>query len=88
MTLDRQAILGQLTEVFEDVFDEAVELRESTTASEVEGWDSLTHVRLMVSVEKRFRVRFSTGEISNLANLGELISLVQSKLSDGDTRAQ
>jgi acyl carrier protein len=87
MTLDREEILGQLGEVFEDVFDETIALRESTTAQDVDGWDSLTHVRLMMSVEKRFRVRFSTFEISNLANLGELVSLIQAKVRDAGTKA-
>jgi len=88
MTVGRQEILGQLTGVFEDVFDEEITLQESTTAKDVDGWDSLTHVRLMVSVEKCFRVRFSTSEISGLSNLGELVSMIQSKLSDAKTKDQ
>ena len=54
-----------------DVFDDdAVEITENTTAKDVDGWDSLNHIRFMVTVEQRFKVRFSSREVESLRNLG------------------
>ena len=57
--MDRSIILGQLNEIFIDVIDEdAISLKETSTAKEVEGWDSLTHIQLVVAIEKHFKIRF------------------------------
>jgi len=50
------------------------------TANDVENWDSLTHIDLIVAIEKEFRVRFTTAEVSGLKNVGELESLVEKKV--------
>ena len=67
-----------------DIFDEFFELDESDftpelTADEVGGWDSLNHIRLMLQVQQAFGVNFTTGEIGDLMNVGELIALVGAK---------
>ena len=69
--------LGRLNQVFQDVFDDdELVVDEKTTAQDVEGWDSLTHVTLLVNVEKAFGVRFSSSEIASLKNVGQLVSLI------------
>jgi acyl carrier protein len=74
-------IYANLTSAFHDVFeDEDVVLSSSLTAREVQGWDSLAHIRLMLTVERKFKVKFSASEIANLKNVGELVDLIQSKL--------
>jgi len=61
-----------LQEVFRDVFDDGeILLRDEMTGHDIEGWDSLMHLNLIIAVEKRFGVKFATAEISNLKNEGE-----------------
>jgi len=72
--------IEQLGEIVRDVFDdEDVEITEETTARDVEGWDSLNHIRFMVSVEQRFNVRFTSREVESLQNVGDLLRAINSK---------
>jgi acyl carrier protein len=69
-----------LTAVFRNVFArEDMILSPELTANEVPGWDSLTHLRLIMTVEQAFRVRFSAAEIGGVENVGDLMSLLQRK---------
>jgi len=73
-------ILTKLTEVFREVFaDDSLVLSRETTAMDIDGWDSLAHITLMLSVQRAFHVRFSALEASQLRNLGALIELLHSK---------
>jgi acyl carrier protein len=77
MSQDRPSIFEQLTEVFRDVFDDdELVIDATTTAQDVEGWNSLAHIRLVVSIEKSFKLRFSAAEIGNLKNVGDMIELI------------
>ena len=78
--MDRQEILKLVTAVFKDTLDEDdLLLTESSTADDVEGWDSLSHVQLVVAVEKKFKVRFAAKEIQSWKNVGEMIDCILSK---------
>jgi acyl carrier protein len=78
--MDEQEIYERLTKIFEDVFDEdAIKITPELTAKDVDGWDSLTHIRLMLTVEKAFKVKFSASEIGKLENVGDLVKLVKSR---------
>ncbi|HTT69649.1 MAG TPA: acyl carrier protein [Anaeromyxobacteraceae bacterium] len=78
MTYDE--VKAQLTEVFRQVFDQpTLALEDATTAKDVEGWDSLTHINLIVAAEKAFRTRFTTREVQALANVGDFIRLIQKR---------
>ncbi len=75
-----QFITANLTPIFCDVLDDdELVISEVTTAMDVEGWDSLANIRIMVSIEKAFGVRFTAAEISNLKNIGALAELVLKK---------
>ena len=77
MSQDRPRIFEQLTEVFRDVFDDdELVIDASTTAQDVEGWNSLAHIRLVVSIEKAIKLRFSAAEIGSLKNVGDMVELI------------
>lgn len=71
---------SEVTDIFRQTLDnDTISLTESTTAKDVEGWDSITHVLVIVAVEKKFRVKFTAKEIQSLQNVGELVGLIRSK---------
>jgi acyl carrier protein len=60
-------------------------LTPATTAADVEGWDSLANVQIIVAIEKRFGIRFRTGEIASIRNVGELVARVAARISGPQT---
>lgn len=73
-------MLKKITNVFIDVLDdEDIVLTESTSADDVEDWDSLTHIQLVVGVEKAFNVRFTSAEIQDWENVGEMMDCILKK---------
>lgn len=73
-------IYDKMTAVLRDVFDDdKVVATPELTAKQVEGWDSLAHIRVVLSVEKTFGVKFSASEVGKLKNVGEFVALIQSK---------
>ncbi len=80
--MDSAAIWDRLTPLFRDVFeDPGLTVGPATTATDVAGWDSLSHIQLLVAVEKAFGVRFNTGEVAGLANVGEMVQLIARRTS-------
>ena len=78
--MSTDAIYAKLTDIFHDVFDdEGIIVTPQLTADDVDEWDSLTHIRLVVAVEKKFGLKFSAAEVGRLKNVGEFVSLIQSK---------
>jgi len=74
-------VLQQLTLIFRDYFeDDTIELRPSTTAGEIDGWDSLSHALLIATIENKFKIKFGTRELLTFDNVGDLVSAIQSKL--------
>ncbi|MBA1246105.1 MULTISPECIES: acyl carrier protein [Pseudomonas] len=74
-------ILNALTQVFRDVFDDDdIVLAPDMTADNIDGWDSQTHVILIVAAEQRFGIKFRTAELESLKNVGHFAQLIQSKL--------
>lgn len=75
-----QDIYAKLTPIFREVFeDEAIVPEAVMTAADVERWDSLSYVRLIVSIEECFGIRFSTPEITDLKNVDALVKLIEKK---------
>ena len=78
--MEEHQIYSRLTDVFKDVFDEDdIQLTPALTARDVDGWDSLTHIRLVLTVEKAFKIKFSSTEIGKLKNVGDLVELIRSR---------
>jgi len=75
-------IIEQIQHIFRDVLGQPdLQLMESTTAPDVEGWDSFTHIRIITAIEKHYGIRFNLGELDQLHNVGDIYTLVESKLS-------
>ena len=78
--MQRTEIYDKLTDIFRDTFDDPqLVLGPQLTADEVDGWDSLYHIRLMLTVQEAFSIKFSALEISNLKNVGDLANLIAAK---------
>lgn len=77
--MDREEVRQKLRRVFVQVFDQEIELRDDLSAPDVEGWDSLAHVTLIVTVEKAFGIRFTGSEIASGNNVGDMIDQIVAK---------
>ena len=72
--------LNTLRDIMADVFDDDdLHIDEHTTADDVEEWDSLSHVRLIVAIERKFGIRFKNSEIEGLQNVGDLVRVIDAK---------
>jgi acyl carrier protein len=73
-------IWSGLTTTFRELFeDDSLTISADTTATDIEEWDSLRHIELLVAVEQEFGVRFNTGEVAGLKNVGEMVQLIAAK---------
>ena len=78
--MDKIQILSEIQSIMRNVLDEEdVVLTETTTANDVDGWDSLTHIHLIVAIEKHFKIKFSSKEILSWKDVGEMIESICSK---------
>jgi acyl carrier protein len=78
-----EALFERLQRVFRDVFDDdSLVLRPELTARDLDGWDSLTHITLVVSAEKEFGIRLNAAEIARLANVGEMAEAIRRHLKE------
>ena len=75
--MTREEIYGKLNEVFQYVFDdEDITVNDSTVAADVDGWDSLEHINLIVAVERCFGIKFTMGETTGLKNVVEMVDRI------------
>lgn len=75
--MKREEIFERLTIVFRDVFDdEEIVLTEGTTSDDIEDWDSLEHVNLIVAVEREFGMKFTMGEVTGMKNVGAMVDII------------
>jgi len=78
--MDRNQILEKLNGIFRNELDnDQLVISEATKADDVEEWDSLSHIQLIVAIEKAFKIRFSSAEIQKWKNVGEMIDTMESK---------
>lgn len=76
------SVMPPLTEVFREVFDDdEITLSPEMTADDVDGWDSLSHVNLIVTIETRFNIRFDQKELLTFKNVGDLLASIGNKIS-------
>ncbi|PWK79872.1 acyl carrier protein [Mucilaginibacter oryzae] len=79
--MDTEQILNQVNDIFKDVLENNdIILSAATTAADVEEWDSLNHIQLIVAIEKRFGIRFTTAEIYTWKNIGDMCTVIAQKL--------
>ena len=79
--MDHAAIMAKLEELMIDVFDvDDLVVTEATSADDVEEWDSLSHIRFMITVERFFKIRFLNEEVAELKNVGDLARTIAAKL--------
>ncbi|MBR5280234.1 MAG: acyl carrier protein [Clostridia bacterium] len=79
--LEEKEIYDGLNEIFQDVFDDAsICVSANTTAEDIDDWDSLEHIRLVAAVERHFGMRFKMGEVASMKNVGEMVSIIRSRV--------
>jgi acyl carrier protein len=75
--MDEREIYTRLNEIFYDVFEEdTIKVTPELSAKDVDSWDSLTHIRLVLTVEKAFKIKFSTSEVGKLQDVSDLVALI------------
>ena len=80
--MDFDIILKQVNEIFIDVLDnDNIKLERTTTAKDVDEWDSLTHIQLIVAVEKKFKLRFKSSEINSWKDVGEMCDAIEKRVN-------
>jgi len=78
--MEENELRSRVTETLRDVFnDPALVVRDEMTAQEVQGWDSISHIDLILALERRFKIKLTTGEVGKLKNVGDLMALVRKK---------
>ncbi|MBX3522947.1 MAG: acyl carrier protein [Xanthobacteraceae bacterium] len=76
------SVRDRMNKVFREIFeDPTISLKDETTAQDVEGWDSLRHIDLIMQLEEEFGLRFTVDDITGLKNVGEMIAMLERKLS-------
>ena len=79
--MDSAAIIKDIQPIFRDVLDiPDLQLTRQSNASNVDGWDSLSHVNLVMAIEKKYKIKIALGELQDLKNVGEMADLIQRKL--------
>ena len=75
--MEEAQVYARLTPIIRDVMDDdSIDVTPQLSAKDVDGWDSLTHIRLLMTIEKAFKIKFSTSEIGKLQTVGDLVSLI------------
>ncbi|MBR4574370.1 MAG: acyl carrier protein [Lachnospiraceae bacterium] len=80
--MTHEEVLNIVRGIFRDVFDDDdLIVEDSTNSSDIEDWDSLEHIALVVSMEKEFDLKFDLKEVNKLENVGQMVDLIISKLA-------
>ena len=75
-------ILDELQPIFQDIFeDDELLITAESSAATVEDWDSLAHITLIFAIEQEFEIKFALGELEAMKNVGDMVELMQTKLS-------
>ena len=79
--MTREKIFEEVTAIFRDVFDDdELVICDETNSDDIEDWDSLEHINLVVAMEKRFNMKFNIKVVGRLANVGEMVDLIERKM--------
>lgn len=79
--MTKQEVLDKLNVIFRDEFDdEGIRVTETTTANDIEDWDSLAHISLITAIEEQFDMKFTMGEVTGMKNVGEMTEIILSRI--------
>ena len=79
--MTREEVFNKVENIFKDIFDDSIlSIEDSTNSDDIEEWDSLSHINLIVAIEKEFKVQFNLDELQKLVNVGDMVHLLQSLL--------
>lgn len=79
--MSREEVFVKLNEVFRDVFDdESIAVTDTTTANDIDDWDSLEHINLLAAIEQEFGMKFNMGQVVSMKNVGEMADIIISKI--------
>lgn len=79
--MSREEVFVKLNEVFRDVFDdESITVTDTTTANDIDDWDSLEHINLLAAIEQEFGMKFNMGQVVSMKNVGEMADIIISKI--------
>jgi len=79
--MDPNTILKEVNDIFKNVLDnDDIKLERATSAKDVDEWDSLNHIQLIVAIEKHFKIRFNSSEITGWKNVGEMCDAIEKRL--------
>lgn len=79
--MSRKEVFEKLNGIFREVFDDdSIELQESTTAEDIDGWDSLVHITLVAAVEEEFGFKFKMKDVVSMKNVGDMVSIIEREL--------
>ena len=85
--MTHEAILEKLNEIFRDIFDDdSLVITETTTANDVEDWDSIEHINLIDAVEKEFGMKFKMQEVSGMKNVGEMVQIIAERCAEPEPK--
>lgn len=79
--MTKEEVFEKLNQVFRDVFDDdEIQVDDNTTSGDIEDWDSLEHINLIVAVEKKFGMKFNMGEVTTMKNVGEMADIILQRI--------
>ena len=76
--MERKEIFDKMEEIFTDIMD--LKLNDETSADDIEEWDSLSHIQIIVAIEKAFGIKFSSQEMITWKNVGDMVDCIQNKI--------
>ncbi len=79
--MTRKEVFEKLDEVFQEVFDdEDITVNDNTTSNDIEDWDSLEHINLVVAIEKKLGIKFNMAEVNSMVNVGEMVDIILNRI--------
>ncbi len=81
--MKREEVFERLNNVFRDIFDdETIVVKEETTSKDIEDWDSLEHINLVVAIEQEFGIKFNMNEVTSMKNVGEMVDIILTRVEE------
>ena len=80
--MSKEEVYERLNKVFQDIFDDdSITVNENTTSNDIEDWDSLEHINLVVAIEQEFGMKFNMNEVTTMKNVGEMVDIILSRIN-------